>query len=40
LPILAGNFNSSLLANNANFGLITATSVSPRIIQFAIRVQF
>jgi Carboxypeptidase regulatory-like domain/TonB-dependent Receptor Plug Domain len=40
LPILAGNFNQSLLANNANFGLITATSVSPRIIQFAVRVQF
>src|SRR5262249_7097294 len=40
LPINAGNFNASLITSNPNFGLITATSVSPRIIQFALRVQF
>jgi len=40
LPVLPGNFNQSLFPSSANFGLITATSVSPRIIQFAVRVQF
>jgi hypothetical protein len=40
LPINAGNFNQSLFPSSANFGLITATSVSPRLIQFALRVQF
>jgi hypothetical protein len=40
LPINAGNFNSSLISSNASFGLITATSVSPRIVQFAVRIQF
>ena len=40
LPVLPGNFNQSLFSTSANFGLITATSVSPRIIQFAVRVQF
>jgi len=40
LPINAGTFNAALRADNPTFGLITATSVSPRIIQFAVRVQF
>jgi hypothetical protein len=38
LPL--GNFNQSLITSNANFGLITATSVNPRLIQFALRYQF
>jgi Carboxypeptidase regulatory-like domain/TonB-dependent Receptor Plug Domain len=40
LPINSGTFNAALRADNPTFGLITATSVSPRIIQFAVRVQF
>jgi len=32
--------NQTLYPSSANFGLITATSVNPRIIQFALRYQF
>ena len=32
--------NQSLYPNSPNFGLITAASINPRIIQFAVRVQF
>jgi len=32
--------NQSLYANSPNFGLITGTSVNPRLIQFALRYQF
>jgi outer membrane receptor protein involved in Fe transport len=38
LPL--GNFNQSLFPSSANFGLITATSVNPRLLQFALRYQF
>src|SRR5262249_41214 len=40
LPSPAGNFNQSLFPSSANFGLITATSINPRIVQFALRLQF
>jgi hypothetical protein len=40
MPILAGNFNQALFPSSATFGTITATSVSPRIIQLALRIQF
>jgi Carboxypeptidase regulatory-like domain/TonB dependent receptor-like, beta-barrel/TonB-dependent Receptor Plug Domain len=32
--------NQSLYPSSANFGLITATSINPRLIQFAVRIQF
>jgi hypothetical protein len=41
LPTLTGNnFNQSLFPSSPNFGLITATSINPRIVQFALRLQF
>ena len=32
--------STSLRVDNPNFGLITATSVNPRIVQLALRYQF
>jgi hypothetical protein len=38
LPL--ANFNQALFPSSPTFGLITATSVNPRLIQFALRLQF
>jgi hypothetical protein len=38
LPL--GNFNQALFPSSPIFGLITSTSVNPRLIQFALRLQF
>ena len=40
LPSPAGTLNQSLFPSSANFGLITGTSINPRLIQFALRIQF
>jgi hypothetical protein len=36
----ASGFNQLLFPSSPNFGLITATSINPRLIQFALRYQF
>jgi len=42
IPATAGaaGFNQLLFPSSPNFGLITATSINPRLIQFALRYQF
>jgi hypothetical protein len=40
LPNNAGTFNQALFPSSATFGVISATSINPRLIQFALRYQF